>query len=572
MVRSVDEGPSAGDRRAVPTTGTGGVATPTWHSVLAAPITVQPRVTPRYLARIFGEGGTDPAATGEKGSFCSPGNVPTVADTDRRVRRERERETGLRRLAWVTLVAVTLTAVAVAGVAAAQSEAPDGRITGATYTGPNVTLGDERFVWASGDHEVTATLGSDAGLEEATVCLRFATNGSDPGAVLDCASSSVPASEPRAVTVPVETWPENRTGGQTLSVTLDSPAADEGPLDTATVSVTVIRKDGDLDGDGLSNAAEVDHGGNLRAPDTDDDGFEDGREVSVGTDLTVADTDGDEVKDGAEVDTYETNATTADTDGDGLNDGSEIELGTDPTTPDTDDDELRDAVEVNTYETDPKDVDTDGDGLEDGAEVKQFGTDPTAGDSDGDGLEDGAEVDEYETDPTDPDTNDDGVSDSQEAEREETSDLPLLVGVPLLVLVVLAGLGYWYRRRSGGPGDRPPETPGGEEMPAQAASETPASGGRSEDKSATGDGGLPPSAVPNDSRVLALLDEHGGRIQQASVVEETEWSKSKVSRVISTMEEEGQIRKIDVGRGNLLTRPADAPPSSVTRSGDRGEE
>jgi hypothetical protein len=457
-----------------------------------------------------------------------------------------------------------------------------------------VTLGDERFVWASGDHEVTVTLDSDAGLEEATVCLRFATNGSDPGAVLNCASSSVPASEPRAVTVPVETWPENRTGGQTLSVTLDSPAADEGPLDTATVSVTVIRKDGDLDGDGLSNAAEVDHGGNLRAPDTDDDGFEDGREVSVGTDLAVADTDGDGVKDGAEVDTYETNATTADTDGDGLNDGPEIELGTDPTTPDTDDDELRDAVEVNTYETDPKDVDTDGDGLpdgeevnvwetdptdvdtdgdglEDGAEVKQFGTDPTALDSDGDGLEDGAEVDEYETDPTDPDTNDDGVSDSQEVDREEPSDLPLLVGVPLLVLVVLAGLGYWYRRRSGGPGDRPPETPGGGEIPAQAASETPSSDGRSEDESATGEGGLPPSAVPNDSRVLALLDEHGGRIQQSTVVEETEWSKSKVSRVISTMEEEGQIRKIDVGRGNLLTRPADAP-ASVTRSGDRGEE
>ncbi|MEM7232588.1 MAG: hypothetical protein AAF517_10460, partial [Planctomycetota bacterium] len=51
--------------------------------------------------------------------------------------------------------------------------------------------------------------------------------------------------------------------------------------------------DGDLDGDGLTNAREFELGTNLNSKDTDGDGLEDGDEVNRGTDPILADTDSD---------------------------------------------------------------------------------------------------------------------------------------------------------------------------------------------------------------------------------------------------------------------------------------
>lgn len=69
--------------------------------------------------------------------------------------------------------------------------------------------------------------------------------------------------------------------------------------------------DDDMDGDGLTNAAEA----------------------LLGTDPLNADTDGDDLSDGAEVNTHGTNPLSADTDDDGLTDGAEINTyGTNPLT------------------------------------------------------------------------------------------------------------------------------------------------------------------------------------------------------------------------------------------------
>ncbi len=121
----------------------------------------------------------------------------------------------------------------------------------------------------------------------------------------------------------------------------------------------------DSDGDGLSDAWELLHFGNLAATDgtgdADSDGLNDKGEHDAGTDPNVADTDGDGLSDGVEVQETLTNPTVADTDGDGLLDGVETNTGIFVSAQDTG--------------TDPLNSDTDGDGFGDGLEV-DYGSDP----------------------------------------------------------------------------------------------------------------------------------------------------------------------------------------------------
>ncbi len=58
--------------------------------------------------------------------------------------------------------------------------------------------------------------------------------------------------------------------------------------------------------------------------------------------------------------------------------------------------------------------------------------------------------------------------------------------------------------------------------------------------------------VSDEDRVLGLLRDRGGRCKQADVSEELDWSKSKTSRVLSRTAEEGRIRKIQIGRENVI--------------------
>ena len=58
--------------------------------------------------------------------------------------------------------------------------------------------------------------------------------------------------------------------------------------------------------------------------------------------------------------------------------------------------------------------------------------------------------------------------------------------------------------------------------------------------------------LTDEDRIRELLTEYGGRMKQADVTEETDWSKSTVSRKLSKMEEKGLITRVQVGRGNLV--------------------
>lgn len=368
------------------------------------------------------------------------------------------------------------------------------------------------------------------------------------------------------VSLSVADWPANASGRQTLDVVVLATDGTRRELARETGDVRVVATDGDIDGDGLENRRETEAGTGIRVADTDGDGLSDSQEVAVHeTDPTDADTDGDGLQDRLEVNEYGTDPTSADSDGDGLADGEEVAShGTDPTAADTDGDGLSDRQEVAVYGTDPTSVDTDGDGLPDGQEVEVYGTDPTIADTDGDGLADGREVRVYETDPTTADSDDDGIPDDREVQTNGTNGvsaqdsgglLPGTGGLDLgnlpaaalvlagagLVLAVAAG-GWWLGRTTDPDG-------AGE----TASDHGPRAGG-------AGDAAVP---LDDESRVKRLLDDHGGRLRQTEIVERTDWSKSKASRLLSRMAEEGQIRKIQVGRENLIASPDAAPEAAA---------
>lgn len=63
--------------------------------------------------------------------------------------------------------------------------------------------------------------------------------------------------------------------------------------------------------------------------------------------------------------------------------------------------------------------------------------------------------------------------------------------------------------------------------------------------------------LSDDERVERLLERNGGRMKQASIVSETGWSNAKVSQLLSTMDEDGQVEKLRIGRENLISLPGE---------------
>ena len=229
------------------------------------------------------------------------------------------------------------------------------------------------------------------------------------------------------VTFSVGAWPSNETGRQAIQVAM--VGNNGSAIDNETESVMIIAKDGDLDGDGLTNKEEENQGLNM---------------------------------------------TDADMDKDGLSDGTEVK----------------------NYGTDPTDPDTDGDGLRDGLEL-QWGTDPA----------DGATV-------------------------VKLSAGALVFGVGLLAGWLL------LKRRQRDAGAAEPES----ETAEPETTDEP--------------------LLTDEQRVIQLLEENDGRMKQAAIVDETEWSKAKVSRLLSDMVDEGKIKKLSIGRENIIHLEGHGPEAA----------
>lgn len=73
---------------------------------------------------------------------------------------------------------------------------------------------------------------------------------------------------------------------------------------------------------------------------------------------------------------------------------------------------------------------------------------------------------------------------------------------------------------------------------------------------AEGVGAVEPGLTPNE-QFLELLAEHGGRMRQADMVAEMDFSKSTVSRRLSALEQDGQIKRIEAGRSKIVVFPDD---------------
>ncbi|MDD2762467.1 MAG: Ig-like domain-containing protein [Opitutaceae bacterium] len=218
--------------------------------------------------------------------------------------------------------------------------------------------------------------------------------------------------------------------------------ADQDGLDDAWESAhgldpAVNDRDGDLDGDGLSNLREWLLGTQPNLADSDGDALPDGWEITYQLDpLQAATADADADHDGlSDLQEYAagTNPNQMDTDGDGFMDGVEVALGINPLQPepashldsDADGDSLTLAQELQ-LGTDPntaeagETADLDGDGLPNAWELAH-GTDPRVGeqldylnaDADGDGLSAAQEA-QAGTNPEQTDTDGDGLPDDYE--------------------------------------------------------------------------------------------------------------------------------------------------------------
>jgi len=58
---------------------------------------------------------------------------------------------------------------------------------------------------------------------------------------------------------------------------------------------------------------------------------------------------------------------------------------------------------------------------------------------------------------------------------------------------------------------------------------------------------------------LELLEAHDGKLPQKAFVDQLDWSKSKVSRMLTELEEDGEIVRISLGQEKIVYAPEQAP-------------
>jgi hypothetical protein len=439
-------------------------------------------------------------------------------------------------------VALTLVGLLAVSVPAAAAGSAPVTVDEVTYDGSGTAPmsgygGGETYLWKSNAVAINANLSASEDVPY-KVCAYIDDGEGGAKKTLDCQSGKTKANKTVTVTLSASSLPDSPTVRRNLSIVVVN-TLNNTELTTHTEAVHVIRKTGDVDNDGLSNR----------------------RELELETNFTNVDSDRDGINDGPEVKNYQTSPLEPDTDFDGLRDREEVSMGTEPTNPDTDGDGLDDGRERK-LGTDPLNAagDVDGDGLSDAREI-ELGTDLTdpAGDADGDGLVDAKEV-ALGTNPSVTDSDSDMISDATEhrfgTDPTDGTTPYKLTGVALTAF----GAALIWRRRT--------ERTGLADVVRRyrdaSSSSSHSSSGASDDRDETVPVPIPKPAQPmtDEDRVFEILSEHDGQVKQSRIIEETDWSKSKVSRLLSRLDEEDKITKISVGRENLIT-PAGEEPSAV---------
>ena len=65
--------------------------------------------------------------------------------------------------------------------------------------------------------------------------------------------------------------------------------------------------------------------------------------------------------------------------------------------------------------------------------------------------------------------------------------------------------------------------------------------------------------LPPEEIVMQYLSESGGKTWQRDIVTQMEWSASKTSRVLSGLEDEGQVVRLPMGRQKIVSLPNQLP-------------
>ncbi|MFC7155331.1 helix-turn-helix transcriptional regulator [Halomarina halobia] len=121
-----------------------------------------------------------------------------------------------------------------------------------------------------------------------------------------------------------------------------------------------------------------------------------------------------------------------------------------------------------------------------------------------------------------------------------------LVGGTLLLGLVSIGA-YTVLHRRDGPNATEQAVTGSLATDSTAAAQAPTSEAAPSGEPATG-----PEVMTDTERVQTLLEANDGRMRQAAIADEFDWSASKASRVIGKLVDEGTIEKRQLGRENLI--------------------
>ncbi len=135
---------------------------------------------------------------------------------------------------------------------------------------------------------------------------------------------------------------------------------------------------------------------------------------------------------------------------------------------------------------------------------------------------------------------------------EDGTISPLLAIIAIIAMLI--GVGTFVRHRGADDG---PERPGGSSSETEAGlTETSVNTAESTDSLQETD------LLTDEDRVVNLIEENGGRMKQVQIVDETGWSKSKVSMLLSEMEDSETISKLRVGRENIISLEGHEPEAT----------
>ncbi|MFB6083427.1 MAG: helix-turn-helix transcriptional regulator [Halorientalis sp.] len=140
----------------------------------------------------------------------------------------------------------------------------------------------------------------------------------------------------------------------------------------------------------------------------------------------------------------------------------------------------------------------------------------------------------------------------------QAGGVPPLLLLGLAILVVAGLIAYLLATRDvdlPSPASPTGDDGGGDDESPAATAGTAASTTDGGTADAEDDAGIDPELLSDEERIERLLEQNGGRMKQATIVEETDWSNAKVSQLLSSMDEDGRIDKLRIGRENLISFP-----------------